>query len=87
MEAINATREAVWKEQASGFPLASFMIPMARSLRLWEECKGGHGAFLQGSGVMRLDYSLARHREVLYLVNRPGNVVSHEAVCPGSIGP
>jgi len=31
--------------------------------------------------------TLANTREVLYLVNRPGNVVSHEGCVPGSIEP
>ena len=38
-----------------------------------------HGAFLQRDlGLCALDFiSLANSREVLCLVNRPGNVVSH----------
>jgi hypothetical protein len=37
-------------------------------------------------GYAPLILSLASTREVLYLVNRPGNVVSHEGCVPGSIG-
>jgi len=42
-----------------------------------------HGAFLQRDlGYAPLIISLANTREVLYLVNRPGNVVSHEGCVP-----
>ena len=35
-----------------------------------------------GVGKRSLIITLANTREVLYLVNRPGNAVSHEGVCP-----
>ena len=42
-----------------------------------------HGGFLQRDlGYAPLIISLANTREVLYLVNRPGNVVSHEGCVP-----
>jgi len=38
-------------------------------------------------GYAPLILTLANTKEVLYLVNRPGNVVSHEERVPGSTGP
>jgi hypothetical protein len=47
------------------------------------ECKGGMALSYKGIwGYAPLIISLANSREVLYLVNRPGNVVSHEGCVP-----
>src|SRR6267142_2493259 len=47
------------------------------------ECKGGMALSYTGIwGYAPLIVTLANTREVLYLVNRPGNVVSHEGCVP-----
>src|ERR1700746_171725 len=59
------------------------LIPMAGLLRLWESAKEAWRFPTKGSrGYAPLIISLANTREVLYLVNRPGNVVSHEGCVP-----
>src|SRR6201981_967123 len=59
------------------------LIPMAGLLRLWESAKEAWRFPTKGSrGYAPLIISLVNTREVLYLVNRPGNVVSHEGCVP-----
>ena len=50
------------------------------------ECKGGMALSYKGICVMPPGGPLANTKEVLYLVNRPGNVVVMRAACLGSIG-
>ena len=78
MEAINVARQNVWKLQAEDF-LAEAVIDvdgtMARTLG---QCKEGMDISYKGIwGYHPLIVSLANTKEVLYLVNRPGNVPSH----------
>jgi hypothetical protein len=83
MEAINATRGRVWKEQPGGFLSQAFIDTDGTIAPTLGECKGGMALSYKGIwGYAPLIISLANTREVLYLVNRPGNVVSHEGCVP-----
>ena len=75
MEAINAARQRVWKEQPRGFLSQAFIDTDGTLARTLGECKGGMALSYKGIwGYAPLIISLANTREVLYLVNRPGNV-------------
>jgi len=83
MEGINSTRQRVWKEQSRGFLSHAFIDTDGTIAGTFGECKGGIGLSYKGIwGYAPLIISLANTREVLYLVNRPGNVVSHEGCVP-----
>ena len=83
MEAINSTRQRVWTEQPRGFLSHAFIDTDGTIAATFGECKGGMGLSYKGIwGYAPLIISLANTREVLYLVNRPGNVVSHEGCVP-----
>ena len=83
MEAINSTRQRVWKEQPRGFLSHAFIDTDGTIAGTFGECKGGIGLSYKGIwGYAPLIISLANTREVLYLVNRPGNAVSHEGGVP-----
>src|SRR5207245_2096518 len=79
MDAINEARQRVWKEQPEGF-LAKAVIDVDGTLAgTLGECKGGMDISYKGIwGYAPLILSLANTKEVLYLVNRPGNAASHE---------
>lgn len=79
MEAINTTRQRVWKEQGAGFLEEAFIDTDGTIAPTLGECKGGMALSYKGIwGYAPLTVSLANTNEVLYLVNRPGNSVSHE---------
>jgi Transposase DDE domain group 1 len=83
MEALNTTRQRVWKKQPLGFLSQAFIDIDGTMAPTLGECKGGIGLSYKGIwGYAPLIISLANSREVLYLVNRPGNVVSHEGCVP-----
>ena len=83
MEAINSTRQRVWKKQPRGFLSHAFIDTDGTIAATFGECKGGMGLSYKGIwGYAPLIISLANTREVLYLVNRPGNAVSHEGCVP-----
>lgn len=79
MEAINASRQRVWKLQPEGF-LNETVIDVDGSIAgTLGECKEGMDISYKGVwGYHPLIVSLANTQEVLYLVNRPGNVPSHQ---------
>jgi len=79
MEAINTSRQRVWKFQPEGF-LDEAIIDVDGSIAgTLGECKEGMDISYKGVwGYHPLVVSLANTKEVLYLVNRPGNVPSHD---------
>ncbi len=78
-EAINDGRRKVWEKQPKGF-LAQAVIDVDGSIAgTLGECKEGMDISYKGIwGYHPLIVSLANTKEVLYLVNRPGNVPSHD---------
>ena len=83
MEVVNTTRKRVWRKRARG-RLKEAWIDMDGTLAPTQgECKEGMDISYKGIwGYHPLLISLANTKEVLYLVNRPGNVVSHEGSAP-----
>jgi hypothetical protein len=83
MEAINTTRERVWKQQPMGFLEEAFVDVDGTIAGTLGECKEGMALSYKGIwGYAPLVVSLANTCEVLYVVNRPGNFVSHEGCVP-----
>jgi hypothetical protein len=79
MDAINATRQRVWRQQGEGFLAEAFIDVDGTIAPTLGECKGGMALSYKGVwGYAPLIVSLANTNEVLYLANRPGNAVSHE---------
>ena len=78
-ECINRTRQRVWQEQPEGFLAEAFLDVDGTIAGTGGECKGGMALSYKGIwGYGPLVVSLANTREVLYLVNRPANVASHQ---------
>ena len=79
MEAINAARRRVWRRQPGAFLEEAIIDADGTIAPTLGECKGGMALSYKGIwGYAPLTVSLANTNEVLYLVNRPGNSVSHE---------
>ena len=77
-ECINRKRVAVWKVQPSGFLKEAFIDVDGTIAGTDGECKEGIGLSYKGIwGYAPLIVSLANTKEVLYLVNRPGQAASH----------
>jgi len=77
-ECINRSRLAVWKVQPEGFLKEAFVDVDGTIAKTYGECKEGMDISYKGIwGYAPLIVSLANTKEVLYLVNRPGNAVSH----------
>ena len=78
-ECINRARQRVWAEQPEGFLAEAFIDVDGTIAETYGECKGGMALSYKGIwGYGPLVVSLANTREVLYLVNRPANVASHQ---------
>jgi hypothetical protein len=78
-ECINRTRQRVWEQQPEGFLAEAFIDVDGTIAQTNGECKGGMALSYKGIwGYGPLVVSLANTREVLYLVNRPANVASHQ---------
>jgi hypothetical protein len=77
-ECINRSRLAVWQVQPEGFLKEAFIDVDGTIAQTYGECKQGMDNSYKGIwGYAPLIVSLANTKEVLYLVNRPGNAVSH----------
>ena len=77
-ECINRARQVVWGVQPEGFLQEAFIDADGTVAPTLGECKEGIGLSYKGIwGYGPLIVSLANTGEVLYLVNRPGNVPSH----------
>jgi hypothetical protein len=73
MEALNATRQRVWKAQPPGFLEQAFIDTDGTLAPTFGECKGGMALSYKGIwGYAPLIVSLANTGEVLYLVNSAG---------------
>jgi hypothetical protein len=76
-ECINRARVAVWKVQPEGFLKEAFIDVDGTIAQTYGQCKEGMDISYKGIwGYAPLIVSLANTKEVLYLVNRPGNATS-----------
>ena len=79
MEAINLVRPEIWKQLPAKERRKAIIDTDGTLAPTTGECKEGMSLSYNGKwGYHPLVVSLANTREALYLVNRPGNVVSHE---------
>jgi len=77
-ECFNRSRQAVWKVQPEGFLKEAFLDVDGTIAGTYGECKEGIGLSYKGIwGYAPLIVSLANTKEVLYLLNRPGQSASH----------
>jgi hypothetical protein len=77
-ECLNRARLKVWGVQPEGFLKEAFIDVDGTIAQTYGECKEGMGLSYKGIwGYAPLIVSLANTKEVLYLVNRPGNAASH----------
>ncbi|MBI1748894.1 MAG: IS1380 family transposase [Acidobacteria bacterium] len=76
-ECVNRARLAVWKVQPEGFLKEAFLDVDGTIAGTCGECKEGIGLSYKGIwGYAPLIVSLANTKEVLYLLNRPGQAAS-----------
>jgi hypothetical protein len=77
-ECFNRSRQALWKVQPEGFLKEAFLDVDGTIAGTYGECKEGIGLSYKGIwGYAPLIVSLANTKEVLYLINRPGQAASH----------
>ena len=78
MEAANRTRKKAWKKQSKNFCEKAIINVDGTIAGTTGECKEGMDISYKGIwGYAPLIISLNQTREVLYLLNRPGNAPSH----------
>jgi len=79
MDLINECRVQVWEQQPKAFFQEALLNVDGTIAPTEGECKQGMDISYKGVwGYGPLSISLAHTREALYLVNRPGNVPSHQ---------
>jgi hypothetical protein len=77
-ECFNRSRRALWKVQPKGFLQEAFIDVDGTIAGIYGECKEGIGLSYKGIwGYAPLIVSLANTKEVLYMINRPGQSASH----------
>jgi hypothetical protein len=82
-ESFNQTRQKVWAKQDRSFHQQAILDVDGVVAPTSGECKGGMDLSYNGIwGYHPLIISLAQTREVLYLVNRPGNQTSSSGAAP-----
>ena len=83
MEAVNTTRKRVWRKRARRRLKQAWIDMDGTVAPTLGQCKEGMDISYKGIwGYHPLIISLANTKEVLYLVNRPGNVASHDGAAP-----
>jgi hypothetical protein len=83
MDAADETRLRVWREQPEGFMHEAIIDIDGTITPADGECKDGIGMSYKGIwGYHPLVITAANTKEVLALVNRPGNVTSHDGCVP-----
>ena len=79
MDIINTCRQRVWEQQPQGFLEMAYIDGDGTMASTFGECKEGMALSYKGTwGYHPLLITLANTKEVLYVVNRPGNVTSSE---------
>ena len=82
-EVINQTRQKVWKRQKDSFRKEAILDVDGTIAPTTGECKQGMDISYDGQwGYAPLVITLAQTKEVLYLVNRPGNQPSNTEAAP-----
>lgn len=84
MESISAVRPKLWRKRAASLLAGVAYIDVeGTTAPTYEEKKGGMDISYKGVwGYAPLIVSLANTKEVLYVVNRPGNASSHQGAAP-----